>query len=156
MTDESSAMANLTIEQKLKRITFNELCSSIHSALNADRLGTPVNVRLHWEFAESESVLTNATIIAVAVADEALQLDKPEWRVRRHASGKTINVMGSDKNGRTLMITLVAHSKPATALTIFGNHGIVRLEEGWIDLESAPDSFTDRPWAADLQAALGD
>lgn len=156
MADETNAMANLTIEQRLKKITFDELCGSVHTVVGTGRLGTPVNVRLHWEFLESESRLPDVLTAAVAIADEALQLDQPTWRVRRHASARTLNVLGSDTTGRTLMITLVAESQPMTALTVFGNHGIVRLEDGWVALDSIPDSFDDKPWITGLQEAVSD
>jgi len=156
MTDETTAMTNLTIEQRLKQITFDELCRSVRTVIDTDRLGTPVNVRLHWEFPESAPRLADVLTAAVAITDEALQLNQPTWRVRRHESGRTLNILGSDTTGRTLMITLVAEAQPKTALTVFGNHGIVRLEDGWIALDSIPESLNDQPWYDGLQEAVSD
>lgn len=154
MTDETTATSARTIQQCLNRITFAELCNSVRAVLEAGRLGTPVNVRLHWEFGESEAGFPAVLTAAVAIADEALQLDETTWRVRRHASGRMLNVLGSDGQGRTLLITLVARSEPRTAMTIFGNHGIVRLDEGWVDPDSVLDSLEDCSWHPGLQAAL--
>lgn len=156
MTDEMNAVGNLTIEQKLKRITFDDLRCSVRSVADTGRVGTPVNVRLHWEFPESEARLPDALFAAVAIADEVLRMNEPSWRVRRHASGRTLNVLGSDLQGRTLMVTLVAGSIPGTALTVFGNHGIVRLEDGWVALNSIPDSFEQQRWVAGLMSAVSE
>lgn len=154
MTHETTATPARTIQQSLNRITFPELCNSVRAVLEASRVGTPVNVRLHWEFSESEAEFPAVLTAAVAIADKALQLEEASWRVRRHASGRTLNVLGSDRRGRTLLITLVARSEPRTAMTVFGNHGIVRLEEGWVDPDSIPDSFESCSWVPGLRAGL--
>lgn len=138
------------------RIAFSELCSSISAALETGRPGTPVNVRLHWEFAEHVDISASILPAAVAIADVALKLKSPTWRVRRHATGRNLNVLGSDQRGRTLMISLVSESTPQTALTIFGNHGIVRLDDGWVDPESIPESFDHCEWLASLHAAIAE
>ena len=54
------------------------------------------------------------------------------------------------------MITLVAESMPQTALTIFGNHGIVRLDEGWVDPNSIGEPVKELSWIAAIQAAFGE
>jgi hypothetical protein len=154
MSHETTATPACTVRQNVYRITFRELCNSIHAVLETGRLGTPVNVRLHWEFAESEAFLPVIAKAAVAIADEALQLVEPTWRVRRHSTGRTVNILGSDTRGRTLMVSLATLSEPRTAMTIFGNHGIVRLDDGWVDPNSIPESLDDRTWSAGLQAAV--
>ena len=45
--------------------------------------------------------------------------------------------------------------QPQTALTIFGNHGIVRLNEGWVDPNSITETTKEHSWAADLQSTFG-
>jgi hypothetical protein len=156
MTDETTATPSATVQQCVSRITFVELSQSVRSVLETGRLGTPVNVRLHWEFSDQECDIPAVLAAAVAIADEALQLEQPTWRVRRHATGRTLNVLGTDQRGRTLLITLVARSEPRTAMTMFGNHGIVRFEDGWVDPDSIPDSLVDHNWFPGLQAALQD
>lgn len=144
------------ISQCSCRITFSELCNSISAVLETGRLGTPVNVRLHWEFSEHADVSTGILSTAVAIADLVLNLKSPTWRIRRHTTGRTLNVLGSDQRGRTLMISLVSESTPQTALTVFGNHGIVRLDDGWVDPATIPESFEHYEWFAGLHAAVGE
>lgn len=144
------------ISQCSCRITFSELCDSISAVLETGRLGTPVNVRLHWEFSEHANASTGILPAAVAIADHALKLESPTWRVRRHTTGRTLNVLGSDQRGRSLMISLVSESTPQTAITIFGNHGIVRLDDGWVDPATIPESFEHYEWFAGLHAAFGE
>lgn len=143
-----------TVQQLIGQMTVSELCSSVRRVLESGRLGTPVNVRLHWEFSESEASLPAIATTAVAIADVALQLQQPAWRIRRHSCGRTLNILGSDQQGRTLMISLVAKSSPQTAMTIFGNHGVVRLEDGWVDPKSASEPSGDCQWACTLNAAI--
>ncbi len=156
MSLETNTKSAPTVQQTIGGITVSELCDSIRAVLETGRLGTPVNVRLHWEFSESASQLRTVLMAAVEIADHALQLEEPVWRGRRHESGRTLNLLGSDRRGRTLMITLVAEAKPQTALTIFGNHGIVRLDEGWVDLNSIVEPAKEFSWLATIQAAFGE
>jgi hypothetical protein len=156
MTLETTAEIARPIKQIVGRMTVSELCDSIRTVLDTGRLGTPVNVRLHWEFSESARLLQTVLTTAVTIADLALQLEEPTWRVRRHESGRTLNLLGSDRRGRTLMVSLVAEAPPRTALTIFGNHGIVRLDEGWVDLTSIAESAKELSWIAGIQTAFGE
>ena len=156
MSHETVDASVRPFSQRSYRIAFSELCGSITAVLETGRPGTPVNVRLHWEFAERVDVSTSILPAAVAIADVALKLKSPTWRVRRDATGRTLNVLGSDQRGRTLMISLVSESTPQTALTIFGNHGIVRLDDGWVDPETIPESFDHCEWLASLHAAIGE
>tara|TARA_R110002072_G_scaffold302603_1_gene486611 strand:+ start:55963 stop:56433 length:471 start_codon:yes stop_codon:yes gene_type:complete len=155
MSLETSAEAVQPIFPIAGRMTVSELGNSIRTILDTSQLGTPVNVRLHWEFSELASFLQTVLTAAVELADLALQLEEPVWRLRRQESGRTLNLLGSDRRGRTLMITLVAEAKPQTALTIFGNHGIVRLNEGWVDPNSITETTKEHSWAADLQSTFG-
>ena len=154
MSHETTTTSPCEAHQLIGRMTVSELCDSVRRVLESGRLGTPVNVRLHWEFCESEASFPAIATTAVAIADVALQLQEPVWRVRRHSSGRTLNILGNDQRGRTLMISLVAKSAPQTAMTIFGNHGIVRREDGWVDPQSVPESLEDCQWAAALKAAI--
>jgi len=156
MSLETTTEAARPIQQIVGRMTVSELCDSIRAVLETGRLGTPVNVRLHWEFSESASLLQTVLTTAVAIADVALQLEEPVWRGRRHESGRALNLLGSDRRGRTLMITLVAEAPPQTSLTIFGNHGIVRLDEGWVDPTSIGEPVKELSWIAGIQAAFGE
>ena len=150
-TVESSARPVL---DDVSRITHSELCDSVERVVQTGRLGTPVSVRLHWEFRESTGQMNTILAAAVSIADCVLDLETPVWRIRRHASGRTLNVIGTDQRGRSLMITLVAQATPQTALTVFGNHGIVRLDDGWVDPATILESVAERSWFAGLQTAL--
>lgn len=155
MSHETVDASVRPFSQSCFRITYSELCDSISAVLETGRLGTPVNVRLHWEFSEHPDVSVRRLSAAVAIADLVLKLISPTWRVRRHTTGRTLNVLGSDQRGRTLMISLVSESTPQTALTVFGNHGIVRLDDGWVDPTTIPESFEHCEWFAGLNAAIG-
>ena len=154
MSHETVDDSARSVLNSVSRIACSELCDSVERVIQTGRLGTPVSVRLYWEFRESTGQLNTVLAAAVSIADCALGLETPVWRIRRHASGRTLNVIGTDQRGRSLMISLVARSTPQTALTVFGNHGIVRLDEGWIDPDTLPESFEDRTWFAGLQAAV--
>lgn len=154
MSLETNTESARPIQQIVGRMTVSELCDSVRTVLETGRLGIPVNVRLHWEFSESASLLPTVLTGAVVIADQALQLEEPVWRGRQHESGRTLNLLGSDRRGRTLMITLVAEAKRQTALTIFGNHGIVRLDEGWVDPNSIVEPVKELSWLSDLQEAM--
>lgn len=156
MSHETVNASVRPISQCSCRITFSELCDLISVVLETGRPGIPVNVRLHWEFSEHADVLARILYAAVAIADHALKLESPTWRVRRHTTNRTLNVLGSDQRGRSLMISLVSESTPQTALTIFGNHGIVRLDDGWVDPATVPESFEHYEWFAGLRAAVGE
>jgi len=156
MSHETVDVSVRPFSQRSYRVTFSELCDSIRAVLETGRPGTPVNVRLHWEFSEHADVSSRILPAAAAIADLALKLKSPTWRLRRHATGRTLNVLGSDHRGRSLMISLVSESTPQTALTIFGNHGIVRLDDGWVDPTTIPESFDRCEWLASLHAAIGE
>jgi hypothetical protein len=156
MSHETVDASVRSFSQGCSRITYSELYDAISAVLETGRLGTPVNVRLHWEFSGHADVLVTMLPAAVAIADVALELKSPTWRIRRHTTGRTLNVLGSDQRGRTLMISLVSESTPQTALTVFGNHGIVRLDDGWVDPTTIPESFEHCEWFAGLHAAIGE
>lgn len=142
------------IYQIIGRMTVPELCQAICTTMETGKTGTPVNVRLHWEFTESADELGHVAVAAVAIADQALRLDEPVWRIRRHPSGRVMHILGKDRNGRTLMVSLTAEASPQAALTIFGNHGIVRLDDGWIDPDSITPPDNDCRWLSGLQSAI--
>ena len=156
MSLETTSETTRPVQQIVGLMTVSELCDSVRTVLETGRLGTPVNVRLHWEFSEPASLLQTVLTTAVEIADLALQLKEPIWRLRQHESGRTLNLLGSDRRGRTLMITLVAEASPQTALTIFGNHGILQLNEGWLDPNSIVDSARQLSWVADIHAVFGE
>lgn len=153
-----NAPTSRTIQQIIGRITVSELCQAIDTTMKTGQAGVPVNVRLHWEFQEPAAELGRIAIGAVTLADRVLRLDKPVWRVRRHSSERILNIIGTDRGGRSLMISLVAESLPWAALTVFGNHGIVRLDSSfnWIDPESISEPAGECSWLAEFRTAIAD
>jgi len=112
-------------------VTVHSLLAAIRSAVDSGRIGTPVSVRLHWEF--SEIPLRDAAVLAVRIADEALALEQPAWRVRTGNSDRLLNVLGEDRQGRTLLITVCRGTVRGLGLTVFGNHGVLRLEHAGLE-----------------------
>ena len=156
MNQNTASTSLQALEKIVNRVTFADLCQSVRTAVETGWIGTPVNVRLHWQIEGAAAEFSTIAAAAVALSDIALKLDEPTWRVRRHTSGRTLHVLGSDRRGRTLMITLVAEAEPATDLTVFGNHGVVRLADGWGDPNSIQELSTVPDWLPGLQAAIGE
>ena len=122
--------------------------------LSSGRIGQPVNVRLHWQFESGCQSLESAAITAAALADTVLTLELPEWTVRRNKSLDSakglLNLLGRDTRGRTLLITLASADSPELSLTVYGNHGVARLNGAHLigTAERPPD------WLADLEQTL--
>jgi hypothetical protein len=138
-------------------VTLDALLSAIRNAVDSGRIGTPVNVRLHWQF--SETGVKHAALVAVRIADEALALEEPAWRVRASeleaAKGRILNVLGEDRRGRTLLATLCRGEANEFALTVFGNHGTLRLEHAGLDATSLDALDTEGNWRQSLVEAIG-
>ena len=109
---------------------------SVRASVSSGRIGTPVNVRIHWQF--SSLSLPAAAAVAVQLADAALSLEKPAWRVRTAAKNSQVNVLGEDAGGKTVLISLVRGATPEFAVTVFGNHGTLKLEHARLDVDTLP------------------
>ena len=172
-------------------VTLDALLSAIRNAVDSGRIGTPVNVRVHWQFSETD--MKHAALVAVRIADEALALEEPAWRIRaseleasnsplkkgsdplegvatqgktgrpervrhlfqRTAKGRILNVLGEDRRGRTLLATLCRGDANEFALTVFGNHGTLRLEHAGLEESSLEPVDTDAGWWRDLTESIG-
>lgn len=125
-------------------VTQDALISAIQTVIDSQRIGTAVSVRIHWQVAEVS--LRNAAAFAMEIASAALELDGAGWR-RRPASqdGPVLNVLGEDGRGRTALITLCRSESAEFSATVFGNHGVLRLEHAAIDEKSLrmTDSFAE-------------
>lgn len=117
-------------------VTFESVREAMRESVSSGRIGTPVNVRIHWQFSGVKP--SAAADVAVQLADAALSLDKPAWRVRTAAENSQVNVLGEDAGGKTVLISLVRGSTPEFALTVFGNHGTLKLEHASLDEDSLP------------------
>ena len=138
-------------------VTLDALLSAVRNAVDSGRIGTPVNVRVHWQFSETD--LRKAALIVARIANEALGLEVPAWRVRSGkiaaSKGNMLNVLGEDRRGRTLLATLFRGESNEFALTVFGNHGILRLEDAGLDEDSLGTIDEEADWWQSLAEAIG-
>lgn len=138
-------------------VTLSSLVSAIRDSVDSGRIGTPVNVRVHWQFSETD--LAKAAFVAARIADEALALEEPAWRIRNGASAVTqrriLNLLAEDRRGRTLLATLCRGKVNEFSLTVFGNHGTLRLEHAGLD-ESSLDELpsSEATWQKSLDEAI--
>lgn len=121
--------ASLSMQDVVNEVSFDDLCRTIRTAIDSDRIGEPVNVRLHWEFPAGTRSLKDAAETAVAIADTALALNAPEFRVRHAAARGLLHLLCEDSRGRSALITLAEVPTPRFAMTVYGNHGVARIEE---------------------------
>ena len=135
-------------------VTVHSLLTAIRSAVDSGRIGIPVGVRLHWQC--TDTGLRDAVLLAVRIADEALSLEQAVWRVRTGRSGRLLNVLGEDRQGRTLLITVCRGAARELGLTVFGNHGVLRLEHAGLEEPSQKILETTEPeWQQGLLQAMG-
>ncbi len=134
-------------------VTLSSVKTTVLAAVNSGRIGDPVNVRLHWQIEESTTDLTGAAIVAAGLADAVLSLANPGWRVRTRVDGRLLHILGRDDRGRTTLISLCAGDTSTLAVTVYGNHGVVRLEDsmvGELDMEEPANDTL----AASLKQAI--
>ena len=117
-------------------VTFDSVREAIRTSVSSGRIGTPVNVRVHWQF--SSLCPAAAADVAVQLADAALSLDKPAWRVRTAAEDTFVNLLGEDTGGKTVLISLVRGAVPEFTVIVFGNHGTLKLEPASLDEDTLP------------------
>ncbi|MFP6764129.1 MAG: hypothetical protein VB858_10935, partial [Planctomycetaceae bacterium] len=66
-----------------------------------------------------------------------------------------LNVLGKDCHGRTLLVTVCQGAAPEFALTVFGNHGVLRLEHAGLDVSLPEARETAEPeWRQGLLQAM--
>ena len=137
-------------------VSLDALLTAVRNAVDSGRIGSPVNVRVHWQFSGTD--VKAAALAAVRIADEALALDEPAWRVRtgklEASKGRMLNVLGEDRRGRTLLATLCRGEANEFALTVFGNHGTLRLEHAGLDENSLGAVDSDAAWRQSLAEAI--
>ena len=135
----------------LTAVSQNDLKSAIVAALATGRAGEIVSVRLHWPRLETAASERQVLIAAVDLIDVALKLGPTRWRLRRAGNGRLLHLHGVDDRGRTALVTVTRGFADNAQLTIFGNHGIVRLDRADL-LDEMPSENTNepRPWLAGL------
>ena len=137
-------------------VSFAELQSAIADVATSGQVGEPVNVRIHWDVADAERALADSITAAATLADSVLSLTETRWTVRRDASGLLLNVLGVDDRGRTALLTASRSATDHLALTIFGNHGVARIEQARLADELLTQDGSDRIWQSSLRSALRD
>lgn len=117
-------------------VAFDSVREAIRSSVSSGRIGTPVNVRIHWQFSSLSPPA--AADVAVQLADAALSLDEPAWRVRTAVEDSLVNLLGEDEGGKTVLISLVRRAVPEFAVIVFGNHGTLKIEHASLDEDTLP------------------
>jgi len=134
-------------------VTLSAVKTTLLAATSSGRIGEPVNVRLHWQTGKSTADLTGAAIAAAGLVDAVLRLMNPVWRVRKGADGQLLHLLGRDDNGRTTLITLGAGDKSKLAVTVYGNHGVVRMDDSPV-IEPVPQEPVNEVWNASLKRTI--
>jgi len=109
-------------------VSFAELHSAVYGVVTSGQVGEPVNVRVHWDVADDSADLAEAILAAAALADAALSLTLTRWTIRREPHDRLINALGVDDRGRTALLTASRAASDQISLTVFGNHGVARIE----------------------------
>ncbi len=135
-------------------VSFVELQSAIADIATSGQVGETVNVRIHWDVADAERELANAITAAAALADAVLSLTETRWTVRRDANGLLLNVLGVDDRGRTALLTASRSAADRLSLTIFGNHGVARVERAALEGAPPTDADPQTGWMKSLETAL--
>jgi hypothetical protein len=141
----------------LTSISLHDLRLSLQAALATEKAGEIVNVRLHWQLPLSEAApltLLNVLLQAVDLCDVPLQLGPTTWRVRLSSNARLVHAMGVDDRGRTLIVSIADDADPLAQLTVFGNHGVIRLDHAELTADSLTQDFADRAWSCSLITAF--
>ena len=137
-------------------VSFDELQSAITGVVTSGQVGEAVNVRIHWDLASAETELAEAVTAAATLADAVLGLTETRWMVRRDGAELLLNVLGVDDRGRTALLTASRSVVDQVSLTIFGNHGVARVERAELANVSIRRVGSDRLPIQSLRAALQD
>lgn len=136
-------------------VTSQDLRSQLHSAVVTGRTGSIVNVRLHWETATTATPLPDLLLTAVELADSVLALEAMRWTLRTNNTSRLLHLMGVDAHGRTVVVSVARSEREEIQLTVFGNHGVIRLDRATVSARLVTASeLQDRPWLASLDAAI--
>lgn len=98
-------------------------------ARQANQIGEPVSVRVHVSVADGRSSWPDIAHPAAAVVGSVFDLSSFSWRVRRGEFLRMLNLLGQNEAGQTALVTLARGYVSAIAVTVFGNHGALRLDE---------------------------
>jgi hypothetical protein len=134
-------------------VTLDSVRASLLAAIGSGRIGEPVNVRLHWQTGNSTTDLTETAIVAASLADAVLSLTNPVWRVRTGTGGQLLHLLARDDRGRTALISICTGDTPTLAVTVYGNHGVVRLEDSPVN-EQVRQEHANEAWGASLKQAI--
>ena len=110
-------------------VSFAELQSTIAGVVSSGQVGEPVNVRVHWDVADDSTDLAAAVLAAATLAEVALNLTETRWTVRRDPHDRLLNALGVDDRGRTALLSASRAASDQLSLTVFGNHGVARIEQ---------------------------
>jgi hypothetical protein len=133
-------------------VSFDELQSAVAEVVTSGQVGEPVNARVHWDVADDSADLAEVILAAASLADTALNLTETRWTVRRDPHDRLLNALGVDDRGRTTLLSACRASGDQLSLTVFGNHGVARIEQ--VCLIDALPSGGSSACQQTLQAAI--
>ena len=134
-------------------VSFVELQSAVAGVITSGQVGEPVNARVHWDVADDSADLADLILGASALADAALNLTETRWTVRRDPHDRLLNALGVDDRGRTALLSASRAASEQLSLTVFGNHGVARIEQAC--LTDALPSGDSSDFRDALRAAIG-
>jgi len=123
-------------------MTLDELHSALDDALKAGEIGVPVSLRLHVQLAAADTDAVGLLSALMPLAERAFGSQPQRLMVRRCENADQLSVLFDYAGGQTCFVTAgkgcTKHS--SLQLVLFGNHGVVRLEEGQL---VEPESFRE-------------
>ena len=135
-------------------VSFSELQTAVADVAASGQVGEPVNVRLHWDIEDASIELPDAISAAAALAAAALHLTETRWIVRRDTQNRLLNVLGVDDRGRTTLLSVSRSAIDRLSLTVFGNHGVARIEQAQPVGEFPSQAGAEPRWATALKSAM--
>lgn len=135
-------------------VSFAELQEAVAAVVTSGQVGEPVNVRVHWDVADDSAELPDAILAAATLAAAALHLTETRWTVRRDEDDRLLNILGVDDRGRTALLSVSRSAVDRISLTVFGNHGVARIEHAQSAGELPSEGSAGSVWMTTLQAAV--
>lgn len=110
-------------------VTVTAVENSVRDAVATGRIGQPVNVRLHWQAGPQVEDIKHVADTAMHLAESVLGLEDATVTTRPAEGGELLHALMQDRQGRSALISVCAGKASTLSLTVYGNHGVIRLEE---------------------------
>ena len=127
-------------------MTLDDLRQTLNQAIETQKIGTPVSLRLHLQLADPQADLISTLAAIMHLADPFVATKPATLVARQEANGRQLTVLLENSQGRTIFLT-VGRGSIGTAslyLTLVGNHGVVRLEGAELFDETSVQEFSSK------------